>query len=42
MVCSSASGETLVDCQLVEVVSSVNAMLIHLQLVAYSIYSSLS
>ena len=41
MICSPASGKTLVDCQLVEVVSGVNTMLIHLQLVTYSIDSSL-
>jgi len=31
----------LVHCQLVEVVSSINTMLIHLQLVTYAVYSSL-
>ena len=41
MVCSPASGKMLVDCQLVEVISSVNAVLIHLQLVTYGVYSSL-
>ena len=42
MVCSPASCQTLVNCQFVEVVSCINTVLIHLQLMANSIYSSFS